>query len=64
MRLQRAGLGVAEDALLGQIDLDAEQPALPRAFKTHSWRDHCPAGGRYIVCVRDPRDAATPQIWF
>ena len=42
--------------LLG-IDIDAEQKAEPRAFKSHlSWHD-VPKGARYIVSVRDPKDA-------
>ena len=35
-------------------DLHAEQKAFPRCYKTHCWYDHCPKGGRYIVCLRDP----------
>lgn len=36
------------------INLEAEQVAQPRAFKTHSWYEHCPKGGKYIVIIRDP----------
>jgi len=39
------------------IDLDAEQKANPRAFKSHLAWDAIPKGGRYIVTIRDPRDA-------
>jgi len=39
------------------IDLDAEQKANPRAFKSHLDWDAIPKGGRYIVTIRDPRDA-------
>lgn len=39
------------------IDLDAEQKASPRAFKSHLPWDAIPKGGRYIVTVRDPGDA-------
>lgn len=39
------------------IDLDAEQKANPRAFKSHLAWDAIPKGGRYIVPIRDPRDA-------
>ena len=42
---------------LGQ-DLNAQQAASPRCFKTHCWYDHCPKGGKYIVVVRDPVDVA------
>ena len=53
------------------LDLDAEQVASPRCFKTHSWRPHCPRGpgAKYIVVVRDPLDTAVSffhfmQGWF
>lgn len=39
------------------IDLDAEQKANPRAFKSHLRWDEVPKGGRYIVVFRDPEDA-------
>ena len=40
------------------IDLDADQVAEPRAFKTHEYYDHCPKGaGKYVVVIRDPLDA-------
>ena len=39
------------------IDLDAEQKANPRAFKSHLAWDAIPKGGRYIVTIRDPKDA-------
>ncbi len=39
------------------IDLDAEQRARPRAFKSHLPWEFVPKGGRYIVSFRDPRDA-------
>ncbi len=41
---------------MGQ-DIHAPQVARPRAFKTHSAIDEVPKGGRYIVVVRDPKDA-------
>ena len=44
-------LEVAHDL---QVDLHAEQKAFPRCYKTHCWYDHCPKGGRYIVCLREP----------
>ena len=37
-----------------QIDLDAEQKAFPRCFKTHVWYPRCPKGARYIWIVREP----------
>jgi hypothetical protein len=39
------------------IDLDAEQKANPRAFKSHLAWGEIPQGGRYIVAIRDPKDA-------
>ena len=39
------------------IDLDAEQKASPRAFKSHLAWGEIPQGGRYIVAIRDPKDA-------
>src|SRR5947208_9968598 len=39
------------------LDLAAEQRGEPRAFKSHLAWDLVPKGARYIVAVRDPRDA-------
>lgn len=39
------------------IELDAEQRGEPRIFKSHLAYDDVPSGARYIVSVRDPRDA-------
>lgn len=39
------------------IDLDAEQKTSPRAFKSHLAWGVVPKGGRYIVPIRDPKDA-------
>ena len=39
------------------LDLDAEQKANPRAFKSHLAYTAVPKGGRYVVSLRDPRDA-------
>jgi hypothetical protein len=47
-----------------KLDLDAEQRANPRAFKTHAAWGHVPEGGRYIVVFRDPGDAAVSQFRF
>ena len=44
-------LEVAHDL---HLDVHAEQKAFPRCYKTHCWYDHCPKGGRYIVCLREP----------
>ncbi len=47
---------IEASATLG-IDLDDEQRANPRAFKSHLEFEEIPKGGKYINCVRDPRDA-------
>lgn len=39
------------------IDLDAEQKAEPRSFKSHLDWHKVPKGARYIDAVRDPKDA-------
>jgi hypothetical protein len=46
------------------IDLDAAQRAEPRAFKSHLAWDAVPKGARYIVAVRDPRDALVSVYRF
>jgi len=46
------------------LDLNAEQVAEPRAFKSHLGHDLVPKGGRYIVSLRDPGDAAVSMYRF
>ena len=46
------------------IDLDAPQRAEPRAFKSHLAYDQVPGPARYIVSVRDPRDALVSAYRF
>ncbi len=46
------------------LDLHAPQRAAPRAFKTHFSRHAAPAGGRYIVVVRDPGDSLVSFYHF
>ena len=46
------------------LDLDAEQRANPRAFKSHLAWHAVPKGARYIVAVRDPRDALVSGYRF
>ncbi len=46
------------------IDLNAPQPVRPRAFKTHADAPTVPKGGRYIVVVRNPLDAAVSFYKF
>ena len=45
-------------------DVHAEQKAFPRCYKTHCWYDHCPKGGRYIVCLREPCAVAYSHFKF
>lgn len=40
-----------------EIDINAEQVAEPRGFKSHLSWDHVPKGARYVVSLRDPKDA-------
>jgi hypothetical protein len=46
------------------LDLDAPQRAWPRAYKSHLSWDLIPKGGRYIVAIRDPRDALVSMYRF
>lgn len=46
------------------LDLDAPQRAQPRAFKSHLPWMAVPKGGRYLVSLRDPRDALVSMYRF
>ncbi|MFZ9128573.1 MAG: sulfotransferase domain-containing protein [Pseudomonadales bacterium] len=46
------------------IDLNAEQKADPRGFKSHLEYDQLPGGARYINVIRDPLDAAYSAFKF
>ena len=46
------------------IDIHAPQAAKPRAFKTHRTLNEVPKGGKYIVVVRDPKDAMLSHYHF
>jgi hypothetical protein len=46
------------------IDVQGDQRAAPRAFKTHLGWDQVPKGARYILSVRDPRDVLVSQFHF
>lgn len=50
-------------AVLG-IDLEAPQKAEPRAFKSHLSWDLVPKGARYIVSIRNPKDAVVSAFRF
>lgn len=39
-------------------NLEADQVAVPRAYKSHCWYGQCPKGAKYIVVIRDPRAVA------
>jgi hypothetical protein len=46
------------------LDLDAPQRAEPRGFKSHLSWDHIPKGARYVVSLRDPKDAVVSMHHF
>lgn len=46
------------------LDLNAEQRARPRAFKSHLEYEPIPKGGKYINAVRDPGDALYSMYKF
>ena len=46
------------------LDLNAEQKANPRVFKSHLDAHRVPEGGRYIVASRNPQDAAYSMYKF
>ena len=54
---------IETSATLG-IELDAEQRANPRAFKSHLGADKIPKGGRYINVVRNPADVIVSLYKF
>lgn len=46
------------------IDLDAAQPAHPRTFKSHLTWENIPKPGKYIVCIREPKDVLVSGYHF
>jgi len=46
------------------IDIFASQGANPKAFKTHTPLNEVPKGGKYIVVLRDPKDALVSHFHF
>jgi hypothetical protein len=46
------------------LDLDAPQRAAPRGFKSHLPYDAIPKGARYVVALRDPKDAMISMFRF
>jgi hypothetical protein len=53
-----------ETARMVDIDLEAPQRAEPRGFKSHLSYTRVPKGARYIVSLRDPRDAMVSMYRF
>lgn len=46
------------------LDINGEQKAKPRAFKSHLKWDDIPKGGRYIVSIRNPKDVLVSGYRF
>ena len=46
------------------VDLNAPQRAEPRGFKSHLGYDRVPKGARYVVSLRDPKDAMVSMYRF
>lgn len=46
------------------LDINAEQRANPRGFKSHLAYDDLPRGARYVVSLRDPGDALVSMYKF
>jgi len=53
-----------ETAVVLGLDLDAPQRAEPRGFKSHLAYDRLPKGARYVVALRDPKDACVSLFRF
>jgi hypothetical protein len=58
MEFSEIGLVVPfiESAKMLGIDINAQQVAEPRVFKSHLTWDKIPKGGRYIISIRNPKD--------
>jgi hypothetical protein len=46
------------------LDINAEQRGDPRGFKSHLAYDDLPKGARYVVSLRDPKDALVSMYRF
>lgn len=46
------------------LDINAEQKADPRGFKSHLSYDALPEGARYVVSLRNPKDAFVSMFHF
>jgi hypothetical protein len=53
-----------ETALVLGLDLEARQRAEPRGFKSHLDYGRMPKGARYVVSLRDPKDAVVSMYRF
>jgi hypothetical protein len=53
-----------ETAKVVGIDLEAPQRAEPRGFKSHLDHDAMPKGAKYVVSLRDPKDAMVSMYRF
>ena len=53
-----------ETAKVVGLDLDAQQRAEPRGFKSHLGYDAVPKGAKYVVSLRDPKDALVSMYHF
>ncbi|MDB5443268.1 MAG: hypothetical protein JWP73_1644 [Phenylobacterium sp.] len=53
-----------ETAAIVGVDLEAPQRAEPRGFKSHLGYDRIPKGARYIVALREPKDALVSMYRF
>ena len=61
--ISRVAPWIEQSVSLG-LDLDAEQKANPRIFKSHLDDHRIPAGGRYINSCREPSDALYSMYRF
>ena len=53
-----------ETAAALDLDINAEQRANPRGFKSHLDYESLPTGARYVVTLRDPKEAFTSMYHF
>ncbi len=53
-----------ETAYILGLDLEAPQRAQPRGFKSHLAFHHMPRGARYVVSLREPKDALVSMHRF
>ncbi len=53
-----------ETSVMLGLDINAEQRAEPRGFKSHLAYDDLPRGARYVVSLRDPADALVSMYRF